>query len=75
MRVVCEYKSGKVTSSELFGHETAHSICRSMFKEYYFLLSFMSGVCLVLLIFYGICFLFLMFSISNVDVIQSSDLC
>ena len=25
--------------------------------------------------FYSICFLFLMFSISNVDVIQSSDLC
>ena len=50
-------------------------ICRSTFKEYYSLLLFMSGVCFVLLIFYGICFLFPMFSIPNVDVIQSSDFC
>lgn len=68
--MICEYKSSKATSSELCGHETAHSLSRSMLKECYFSLLFMSGVCFVLLI-----FLWHLLFISNVDVIQSSDLC
>ena len=64
--MICEYKSSKATSSEFCGHETAHSLSRSMLKECYFLLLFMSGVCFVLLIFYGICFLFLMLMLYRV---------
>lgn len=68
--MICEYKSSKARNSELCGHETAHSLSRSMLKECYFSLLFMSGVCFVLLI-----FLWHLLFISNVDVIQSSDLC
>ena len=63
-------KAAKPRAASCVGTETAHSLSRSMLKECYFSLLFMSGVCFVLLI-----FLWHLLFISNVDVIQSSDLC